>query len=169
MRKNILSALLVLVTISTFIGFGASPLSAARPNDADALAGATSGKAIFDINVGSPQKITRFLTVIKQTHQDLLMQGVQPEFVVAFRGPSVRLITTENWSFEEKDQEELKAAAGLIHELSQEGVKLEACSVATGLFKVDNKTILPDVKSVGNTFVSLIGYQSKGFVLIPVQ
>lgn len=169
MKKNRYTAFLLLVIISAFCGITAAHAQAADYNDADALAGATSGKAIFDVSVGSPAKITRYLSVIKQTHQNLLRQDFQPEFVVAFRGPSIRLVSTEIWSFEEEDQNELKTAAALIGELAQMGVKFEACSVAAGLFKVDSKTILPEVKTVGNTFVSLIGYQSRGYALIPVQ
>jgi len=48
------------------------------------------------------------------------------------------------------------------------GVKMEACSVAARLFDVDSKTYLPGIKPVGNTFVSLIGYQAKGFAVIPI-
>lgn len=169
MKKNLLSTLLAFMITSTFMWFGPSPVYAEIYNDTDALAGATSGKAIFDVTVGSAQKIAFSLSVIKQTHQDLTRQKFQPDFVVAFRGPSVRLISTEIWSFEEEDQEKLELAAGLIQELSKMGVKFEICSIATSLFKVENDTILPEVKVVGNNFVSLIGYQSKGFAIIPIQ
>lgn len=169
MKKNTLSTFLLLVITSIFIGFGPSTAPAETYNDTDALAGAASGKALFDINVSSAQKIALYLSVIKQTHQDLIRQKFQPDFVVAFRGASVRLISTEIWSFEEKDQESLKLAAGLIQELSKLGVQFEGCNIATSLFKVDNDTIIPEVKIVGNTFVSLIGYQNKGFAIIPIQ
>jgi hypothetical protein len=40
--------------------------------------------------------------------------------------------------------------------------------VATRLFSVDNATLLPGIEPVGNTFVSLIGYQAQGYATIPV-
>ncbi len=45
---------------------------------------------------------------------------------------------------------------------------MESCSIATKLMGVDNVTFIPYVKPVGNTFVSLIGYQKKGYALIPI-
>jgi intracellular sulfur oxidation DsrE/DsrF family protein len=45
---------------------------------------------------------------------------------------------------------------------------MEACSVATRLFGVDNGTLLDGIKPVGNTFVSLTGYQAQGYANIPI-
>ncbi len=42
-------------------------------------------------------------------------------------------------------------------------------AIAAGLFKVDPKTFIPEVKPVGNTFISLIGYQAKGYGLVPIN
>ena len=73
----------------------------------------------------------------------------------------VKKIIMEHYShISEEDQQKLEKSAVLIEELKGHGVKLEACSIASRLFKVDPKTYLPGVKPVGNTFVSLIGYQA---------
>ena len=45
---------------------------------------------------------------------------------------------------------------------------MEACGLATNLFKVDNNTILPGIKVVANTYVSLIGYNAQGYAAIPI-
>jgi len=45
---------------------------------------------------------------------------------------------------------------------------MESCSVATRLFKVDNASLLDGIKPVGNTFVSLTGYQAQGYANIPI-
>lgn len=138
-------------------------------NDIDALESVQSTKTLFDINVTTAKKLELYLQVIEQTYDDLVRQQQIPVFVIAFRGASVRLITKETWAFSDEDQESIKKAAELIKKLSNQGVKIEACSIATRLFKVDNKTILPEVKVVGNTFVSLVGYQTKGYALVPIQ
>lgn len=144
-------------------------LAAVKYDDRDALQDMQAVKALFDINVSKPAKLEFYLRVISQTHADLLRQGVAPEMVIAFRGASVRLISTENWSFTDEDQDLLLKSKKYLQELHGLGVKIEACALATGLFKVENSTILPEVKLVGNTFVSLIGYQHQGFALIPIQ
>jgi peroxiredoxin family protein len=48
-------------------------------------------------------------------------------------------------------------------------VRLEACSVATALFGVDNETILPEIVVVGNTFISALGFQAVGYAPILIQ
>lgn len=164
--KHKIIQLITLVAI-TCCSFNAAIASSF--NNQEALSGVVSGKALFDINISSPKKIGLYLSVIKQTHQDLVNQDLQPEFIIAFRGPSVRLISSDVRTFEKEDQELLKQAGKLLAELASMGVKIEACSIATTLFKVNNESLHPGVNVVGNTFVSLIGYQSKGFALIPIQ
>ena len=155
--------LLILFLIPTNVQAGG------EANDNDALRGVTTTKAIFDVHVSKPEKFDLFMQVIKQTHDDLVQQGQTPEFVVAIRGASIRFITTENWSYSEEDQKLLEKSALLIEDLKGRGVNFEACSVASRLYKVDPQTYLPVIKPVGNTFVSLIGYQSKGYGLVPVN
>lgn len=44
---------------------------------------------------------------------------------------------------------------------------MEVCAVATRVFGVDNDAILPGMHVVGDGFVSLIGWQSQGYKLVP--
>lgn len=144
-------------------------LATDKVNDSDALRGVTETKAIFDIHVNKTEMLVLYLEVIAKTYDDLKRQGQAPLFVIAFRGPTLRFITNENWSFSIEDQERIEKTALLIQGLLERGVMFEACSIAANLFKVDPKTYVPGVKPVGNTFVSLIGYQAKGYSLVPVD
>lgn len=157
------------VFIFLAITIGASHLYASQSTSSNALQGVNATKAIFDINFGDPKKLELYLDVIERTHSGLLQQGHHPDFIIAFRGSSVRLITNETWSFSEEDQLRLQKGAALLKKLSEQGVQLEACTIATDLFKIDNNSLLSAVKPVGNTFISLIGYQSQGYSLIPIQ
>jgi len=138
-------------------------------DDRDSLDGVNAPKTLFDISVKDPQKLESYLTIIMGTYDSFVKQGKHPDMIIAFRGPTVRLINTDIWPFEEEDQESLKKSALIIKQLKKRGIKLEACSVATNNFHIENKKILPDIKVVGNTFVSLTGYQNKGYALIPIQ
>jgi hypothetical protein len=42
------------------------------------------------------------------------------------------------------------------------------CAVATKVVGVDNQTILPEMKVVGDGFISLIGWQTQGYKLVPI-
>ena len=151
------------------VTLGSSALHAAQSSNSVALHGVKATKALFDINFGDPNKLELYLGVIEKTYNDLIQQGHKPDFIIAFRGSSVRLITTDTWAFSEDDQHRLEKGAALLKKLSEQGVRLEACTIATNLFKIDNNSLLSVIKPVGNTFVSLIGYQSKGYSLIPIQ
>lgn len=140
-----------------------------EPLDRVALQRVKVGKGLFDINLGDATKLPLYLGVIKETYTGLKRQGVKPDFVIAFRGTAVKLISSERANFSLEQKEALLESDALIKELAAMGVKFEACAVATRLFGVENKNILPQVTVVGNTFISLIGYQSKGYALIPVQ
>lgn len=142
--------------------------SADGPDDADALQGVTQGRVVFDINVSTPKKLPLYLMVIDETISDLERQGVEPEVILAFRGKAVTLITTDHEDIELTDLEYVEKAATQLEALQKRGGRMEACSVATRLFGVDNGALLPGIKPVGNTFVSLIGYQAQGYATIPI-
>lgn len=156
----LLSILLTLVFISV--------QAATKPDDRDALKGVTKGKVVFDINMESPKKMTLYLMVIEETVDDLSRQGVEPDVVLAFRGKSVNLITSNREQMELEDFQYLDRIAQQLKGLQDKGVRIEACSVATRLFKVDNNSLLDGIKPVGNTFVSLTGYQAQGYANIPI-
>ena len=142
--------------------------AADTPDDTDALKGVTNGKVIFDINMAEPKKMTLYLKVIDQTVDDLVKQGVEPDVILAFRGKSVQLISKDRERMELTDFEHLDKIEQQLTNLQNKGVRMEACSVATKLFRVDNDTLLDGIKPVGNTFVSLTGYQAQGYANIPI-
>ncbi len=145
-----------------------SAFGSPKPNDADALHGVKQGRVVFDINMTDAKKLTLYLAVIRETVDDLKRQKVEPDVILAFRGLSVRLINKNREQMELTDFEHLDRIAEQLADLQKQGVRMEACSVATRLFVVDNGSLLDGIKPVGNTFVSLIGYQAQGYASIPI-
>lgn len=138
-------------------------------NDKRALTGVKEVRAIYDVQVKEPKRFTFFLDVIGKTYDGIMDQGIQPKFVVAVRGPAIRFVSNEIWSFSEEDQKYLEDAARLIGDLKRRGVRFEACSIAAGLFKINHQSYLKGVDAVSNTFISLTGYQAQGYGLVPVN
>jgi intracellular sulfur oxidation DsrE/DsrF family protein len=159
-----LASFLLLAALIIAQGAFAAP----KPDDADALRGVETGKVLFDVNMTDAKKMTLYLAVIRETVDDLKRQGVEPDVILAFRGLSVRLISKDRENMELTDFDHLDRIAEQLADLQQQGVRMEACSVATRLFKVDNGTLLDGIKPVGNTFVSLTGYQAQGYANIPI-
>lgn len=142
---------------------------AEHPNDADALENISEGKVVWDITTQNPKRLLVYLNVIQQTYDDLVRQDVKPDMVFTFRGPVLKLISTQPLDLDLEDEAAHEEAIELLKAMRQKpGVKMESCSLAARLMGIDNETIIPEVKPVGNTFVSLIGYQHKGYALIPI-
>tara|TARA_R110002096_G_scaffold224677_7_gene413990 strand:- start:600 stop:1100 length:501 start_codon:yes stop_codon:yes gene_type:complete len=141
-----------------------------KPDDADALQGIDTGKVIWDITLSSPSRLLFVMKVIEETYEDLIEQHVKPDMVFTFHGRVLKLLSSQPIELDIDEEVALEELLVLIQELSKKpGIKMESCSVASRILNIDNSTIIPEVKPVGNTFVSLIGYQQKGYALIPIN
>jgi intracellular sulfur oxidation DsrE/DsrF family protein len=135
------------------------------------LKGLKSFKAVFDFERGKPHNALLQLQVIGQTFKDKNVQrsGKKPSMAVIFMGPAVKLISKNRSGFTEEEQKILEEFADTLSNLAREGVKFEACLIAMKILGVDPSTILPEIRQVGNGWISLIGHQAQGLALVPVS
>ena len=158
--------------VITLLAATLSPATAIRAeeiNDAHALAGLKAAKGVFLVDIGDPEKLAFYLDIIKGTHAGMVRQNVTPNLVVVFIWPSVPYLTTApNDEIAMEHEDTLERIADAIADLKRVGVRQEICAVATRVFSVDNKTVLPSLNVVGDGFISLIGYQAQGYALVPV-
>ncbi len=134
------------------------------------LEGVKSVKAVFDVRVGTPKNALGLLKLIHSTFQDKNIRSVtdKPKFAVVILGPAVRLVSKDRKGFSPEDQKTLASIADTIKTMSKDGIELEICMIAAHVFHVQASSILPEIKQVGNGWISLIGYQAQGYSLIPV-
>lgn len=137
----------------------------------NSLKGLKSAKAVFDFELGNPQMALIHLQVIDQTFKDknLQISGKKPNIVVVFLGPSVKLVSKNQSGFTAEEQKILNEFANTLSKMAKDGIKFEICLLAVKILGVDPSTILPEIKQVGNGWISLIGYESKGYALVPVS
>lgn len=167
-RHNVKATLALLILLVSLTLAMSAP--AMEINDADALKGVKTGKGVFLINQDNPQKTALYLGIINATYDSMKKQGTSPDFVVVFVGQTVRFLTTEpEAALVTEHKGELQSIAASVKELKKKGVRMEICDIATAFFKVSNDKLVPGMKVVGNGFTSLIGYQSKGYGLVPVM
>jgi intracellular sulfur oxidation DsrE/DsrF family protein len=88
--------------------------------------------------------------------------------MVVFLGPSVKLITNVREGVSPEDHKMLDAIRDRISAMTKDGIKLEICLFAARMFGVDPTTVYPDIMQMENGVISLIGYQAKGFSLVPI-
>ena len=138
-------------------------------NDAAALGELKTGKGVFLVDIGDAKKLNFYLEVIQGTYKGMKEQGVEPDFVLVYIGPSVKYLSTS------PSAEVEKSAGGVLLEIESNvealaglGVRQEICAVATRVFGIDDKSVLPGLTLVGDGFISLIGYQARGYHLVPV-
>ena len=134
-----------------------------------ALDGLTSVKAVFDFRAGNPKGAAMQLDMIYRIAHDKNIMAVteKPEFAIVFIGPSVKLISKNRVGFSPEELESLDEIAGTVSRMSKEGVRLEICLVAAKVMGVDPSSILPEIVGVENGWISLIGYQAKGYSIVP--
>ena len=135
------------------------------------LKGLKAIKAVFDFELENPQSALIHLQVIHQTFKDknIWVSGKRPEIAVIFIGPSVKLVSKTRSGFKAEDQKSHDEIAGKIAEMAKDGIKLEICLIAVKVFGVEPSSILPKIKQVGNGWISLIGYEAKGYSLVPLS
>ena len=151
--------------------FAGPPVLAGSPaiDDQAALAGLKTGKGVFLIDIGDASKLNFYLEVIQGTYKGMKEQGTKPDFVLVYIGPSVKYLSTSpSVAVEQAAGGVLMEIESNVQALEELGVRQEVCAVATRVFAIDNKALLPGLTLVGDGFISLIGYQAQGYHLVPV-
>jgi len=154
--------------IIVLIAFMLSITTNSLADEYDALKDVESVKAVFDVRVANPQVAAVHLDLIHKTFKDqnLTIESKKPDIVVIFMGPAVKLVSKTRKGFTPDEQKQLDVIAGIISNMAKDGIKLEICVAAIHLTGGDTATILPEIKQVGNGWISAIGYQHKGYALI---
>lgn len=89
--------------------------------------------------------------------------------VLVFIGETVKYLSTKpDEAFEMENEEDLISIQKSIKTLASLGVRMEVCAVATKVFNVDNSTIPKEMNVIADGFISLIGWQTQGYKLVPI-
>ncbi|MGC9456838.1 MAG: DsrE family protein [Halothiobacillaceae bacterium] len=163
---------MILMILAGFFWLGAGPLQASDPtvyDDTAALQGVEEARGVFLIDFTDPETTAFYLNIIRGTHANFVRQGLEPELVLVFIGPTVKFLTTDpsdDLAFNHTDA--LARIGDEIRELDRLGVRMEVCAVATEVFGIDNDSLHEGLEMTGDGFVSLIGWQTQGYKLIPL-
>jgi intracellular sulfur oxidation DsrE/DsrF family protein len=153
------AAVLSLLAASAFAGPGGDP---------SPLAGIKEGKIIFDITEGDGKALLVRIESIEETRQDLIKQGITPRFVLSFRGPATLLLQTDLAKVKPEDRPIAGQISALLQQLSKApGVEsLEQCGVAIRHAGTKAENVIPPIKVVANSFVTIMAWEAKGYAYI---
>lgn len=157
--KLILLALIITTTMFS------QAVSVYALDDSVAFTGLTSARAIYDVRTSDEKKLQFIFTAIRDTFDEANQQGVKQRYIASMRGPTVKLLIRERHGDDGLQQKTIN----LINELNQRGVRLEACGYALKLFGVEPEDLYKGIHPVGNSLNSLIGYQTRGYALVPMN
>ena len=145
-----------------------SALAWGQADDHDSLSGIKDIKVAFDLTEGNAAPLLIRLNTIDETRQSLIKQGVTPHFVIAFRGPATKLVQTDIDKIKPEDRPVAEKIAAKIAEMSKApGIDgLEQCSVAIRTQGTKAENVVPGVKVIGNSWISLAAYQARGYAYI---
>ncbi len=155
MRQGLLACCIALLMIV--------PVRAAEPiDDVAALAGVTEVKGVFQIDFTEAEKTAFYLEVIRGTQANFQRQGLDPDLVVVFIGPTVQFLSTQA-DETVADPATLMRIEAEVSRLAELGVRLQVCAVATEAFGVDNEPLFDGLELTGDGFVAMIGWQAQGY------
>ena len=160
MKKTAICIAMLLIPVISF---------ADQYTDARALKGLKSIKVICDVNVGDPKLLLRRLELIDETYTQLIDAGIQPSFIVAFRGPATKYVTKGTGYITAENHAIKKEIQGWITQFHQNGFSLEQCAIAARGQKVSYNDILAPITIVQNGYISIVAYQNKGYALLPMD
>ncbi len=167
MNRKLISVLASTAFAAAVLSTGA-PALAAGYDDHEALQGVKELKVAFDVTTGDGKALLGRLNVIDETRQSLINQGVTPHFVISFRGPATKLVQTDVSKIRPEDREFATKIAAKLKEMRQaKGVdNVEQCAVAVREQGTRAEDVVPSVKVIGNAWISLMAYQSRGYAYI---
>jgi len=138
-------------------------------NNDQALKGISEAHIYFDVSLGDPAMLILRLDLVERTLSQLKGAGIAAQAVVGFRGPASRYITIDEHYVLEEEIGKKEKIQEWVKKFSSQGITIELCSIASKQQGVEYTDVLPEVTVVNNGYVSLIGYQMKGFAVIPMD
>lgn len=170
MKKTVLKTVFIWAAILFLLSSVAQAGAAgATYNNDKALKGLHETRAYFDLTVGEPKLLLLRLQLIEKTFSQIADAGVTPTFIIGIRGKASNFFTKGTTYIIETDRRVKEQIVSQVEKLSKLGIGLEQCHIAAGLQDIDVDDFIPQVKLVANGYVSMIGYQAKGYSLVPME
>lgn len=135
-----------------------------------AALGAQEFKAVFDCAASDPRYIVSRMLLIEKTKAQIEAKGDTARFAITIHGGCVKavsenadyLVEEDEVIFMEKTQESLAR-------LQKSGVDVVACAIALAGNAIDKEDVLPFVRITENSYIDTIGYQNRGYALMPLK
>lgn len=125
---------------------------------------------VFDVSQGNPRALNVTFVAVRDLYKAEAVRALPspPRVAVVFRGPAVRLLSTDRSILKPEDVAEAEKFSETLRQMKKDGVVLEVCDYARRIQDVDPANVMPEVLRVDNGFVSISAYQAQGYSLVAI-
>jgi len=122
---------------------------------------------VYDVTEGDGQKLLGRIETIDETREDIAKAGGRPVIVLSFRGPATKLVQTDMAKVKPEDRAWAAKIQARLEAMSKSpSVALEQCAVAIRHQSTSRDKVLPVIKVVENSFITIAAYQAQGYAYI---
>lgn len=128
-------------------------------------------KAVFDCSSNDPRYIMSRMALIEKTKAQLEARGEKPLFAITMHGGCVKAASEHaDFLVEEDAVVFIREAQRSLERLSKaKDVEIVACAIALEGNAIDRDDVLPFIRISENSYIDTIGYQNRGYALMPLK
>jgi uncharacterized protein len=158
--------LILILFLSAFL----FPLPALSQNQGDisALAGLSGLKVYFDVKADSAAKVEKRFQWIHDTYEQASQKGLKVAIIVGIRSQASFFVTRGDDFIDEEDILIKGKIEKWLKRFVAMGIPMEQCGISAKLFDIEVEEFLPQIKVVKNSYLSIAGYQNKGYAYVPM-
>ncbi len=158
--------LLLMLVFAVFL----LPQTALSQNQGDilALANLSELKIYFDVKADSAAKLEKRFQWIHDTYQQASQKSIKVSIVIGVRSRASFFITRGDDYIEEEDVLKKGKIEQWLKRFAEIGIPMEQCGISAKLFDIEVDEFLPEITVVKNSYISIAGYQNKGYAYVPM-
>ncbi len=166
MRNSFLKVIMAM----SLIGLFAVPsVSGTNFDNSRSLKGLKQAQVYFDVSLKDDKLLALRMELVDRTVKQMEEAGLDVNGVVGFRGGASRFITQNDHYVLEEEVSNKRKIQDWVKRFSSKGIAIEQCAIAAEILDIPTKDFLPEVPVVGNAYISLVGYQAKGYSVVPMD
>ncbi len=146
------------------------PHTASSQNNADiqSLAGLSVLKMYFDVKSDSAAKLEKRFQWIHESYEQANQKGITVAIVIGVRSRASFFVTKGDEYVEEEDLLIKAKIEKWLRRFAEMGIPVEQCGISAKLYDIEREEFLSEITVVKNSYLSIAGYQNKGYAYIPM-
>ena len=125
-------------------------------------------KIYFDIKADSAAKLEKRLLWIMDTYNQVNQKNVKATFIIGIRSKASFFITRGDEYIDEEDILTTGKIEKWLKHFVKLGIPIEQCGISAKLLDIDPQDFLPEITVVKNSYISIAGYQNRGYAYVPM-